>query len=139
MYADFRLAKQSKITGLMTDGGFCVGGPFCGPDTAARADARASFRSTFRDDGSGQYLGINPSMVGLLDPQRNLYQTFRTLFGATEAYYDYTGEASVRGRPDTGTWLVSRSVLTPVPEPTVWAFMLTGFAAIGLVLRRRMR
>jgi hypothetical protein len=39
----------------------------------------------------------------------------------------------------SGNGTVSKLILTPVPEPTSWALMLTGFAGLGAMLRRRRR
>lgn len=136
IYADFRLSTQNELTQLFTDAGFCINLPTC-VDTAARAASRDSFRSTFEDDGSGNYIGINPGMIGIINPAQGIYQTFRTFIGGSVASLDFTGDASTIGHANTGTWLVSRSAVTPVPEPQTYALMLAGFAAVGFLLHRR--
>jgi len=144
MYADFRLATTQDVVGLFTDAGFCVGDVPCDAITdPSRLAAEASFVGAFDDDGSGLYLGYIGDRSYPINPAQGIYGTFRSYVGydasspyVGRAHYDFTGPFSDRALANTGTWLVSKSVINPVPEPSTYALMLAGLGALGFIARR---
>jgi hypothetical protein len=59
--------------------------------------------------------------------------------GSASTYFDFD-ESPVIGPYDAGsdvTFAVSSLSLSAVPEPSVWAMMLLGFAGLGAAMRSR--
>jgi len=146
LYADFRFATSREIVGLFDDAGFCVGDVSCDAITdPSRLAAEASFASAFRDDGSGQYLGyINDHSYVWYPVEDGLFGTFRSLVSydpaspyVGHAYYDFNGPEGHQAFANTGTWLVSKTITAPIPEPSSYVLMLAGLGGIAFIARRR--
>ena len=146
LYADFRFATSREIIGLFGDAGFCVGDVTCNAITdPSRLAAEASFAGAFRDDGSGEYLGyINDRSYAIQPVEDGLYGTFRTFVSydptspyVGRAHYDFTGPEGHQALANTGTWLVSKSAVGPIPEPSTYALMVVGLGAFVFIARRR--
>jgi len=145
LYSDFRFATSREVTGLFGDAGFCVNAVDCNAITdPARLAAEASFAQAFDDDGSGLYLGYIGEHAYPIDPAHDIYGTFRTFVSydpaspyVGRASDDFTGPASVQALANTGTWLVSKSLVAPIPEPSRYALMLAGFGVVAFIARRR--
>jgi hypothetical protein len=97
---------------------------------------------TVASRGSGNFVGINGSADAVLVPMgyvsdsplsdTSTYggQTFTSL-GATPAKYEWTW--------GTGANQNFTLEIAAVPEPATWAPLLTGFAALGAMMRSRRR
>jgi hypothetical protein len=149
-FADFRIATRSEVVGLFYDAGFCVGAVSCGITDPARLSAGASFAGAFNGithaNGSESFLGYLGGSAHPIDPAHDVYSLYRAGTGydpssptVSTAFDDYTSPVSSQSAPDTGTWLVAKTVVSPVPEPSAWALMLAGIAAVALVFKRRTR
>ena len=149
-FADFRIATRSEVVGLFYDAGFCVGAVSCGFTDPDRLAAGASFAGAFNGvthaNGSESFLGYLGDSAYPIDPANNVYGLWRAGVGydpssptVSRAFDDYTSPVSSQSAPDTGTWLVAKTVVSPVPEPSTWALMLAGIAAVALVFKRRIR
>ena len=147
-FADFRIATRSEVVGLFYDAGFCVGGVSCGFTDPARLAAGASFAGAFNGvtnaNGSETFLGYLGDSAYPIDPAHDVYGLWRAGTGydpssptVSRAFDDYTSPVSSESAPGTGTWLVAKTVVSPVPEPSTWALMLAGLAAVALVIKRR--
>jgi hypothetical protein len=145
LYSDFRFATSQDIIGLFGNAGFCVGAVTCDAITdPARLAAEASFVGAFDDDGSGQYLGYIADRSYPINPADGFYGTFRSVIDydpaspyVGHAYYDFNGPGSNRADPGTGTWLVSKTITAPIPEPSSYVLVLAGLGGIAFIVRRR--
>ena len=66
----------------------------------------------------------------------NLPESRRSLTSLS-VVFDNPGNASIAGYLSMTTYVQGYSLATPVPEPTVWALMLSGLAVVGCQYGRR--
>lgn len=107
------------------------------------------FQGSFDMGGGGTNTVLLAPMGATASPHSNGFFAggFTDIFvpltlaaGSNTLRFDYTGGAQGLGDEGWGlhTAVVTGSALTAVvPEPASWAMMLTGFAGLGVVLRRR--
>ncbi|MBJ6122178.1 PEPxxWA-CTERM sorting domain-containing protein [Sphingomonas mollis] len=116
----------------MTDGKPDTG-PFSVTPTFAYMPPSA-FSTTPRLVVGGAVNGINMLVNGTND----FFLSFdANPAAAGYAMMNFTTMADRVGFVATDARVVEVPVTTAVPEPSVWTMMILGFAAIGLVLRRR--
>lgn len=63
-----------------------------------------------------------------------------TSLNSSVIYFGYDDIPDVQGNPasdDNHDDLIIRATIVPVPEPTTWALMVAGIAAVGVSMRRR--
>jgi PEP-CTERM motif len=96
--------------------------------------------TTFASSGSGDIVGIDGFLfvpIGyvsdspLSDTATYAGQTFATL-GVTPGKYEWTWGTGANQN-------FTLDIGVPVPEPSAWALLLTGFAALGALMRSRRR
>jgi len=139
LYSDFRRPELFEIIGLLGDAGFCVGDVTCDSITdPSRLAAEASFAAAFNDDGSGRYLGHVSD--GFL-PNSMTFGTYVNYDPASPyvgtAHYDFLLPGSGNAHADIGTWLVSKTITAPIPEPSSYVLVLAGLGGIAFIVRRR--
>jgi hypothetical protein len=131
---------------ISPDSGAIFTGPSSTEDVYTGFTGPGSFGSgggVFASSGSGDLVGINAAngVVGvpagyvsdgrLSDSATYAGQTFKTL-GVTPGEYEWTW-----GNGENQNFTLDIGV--PVPEPVTWALLLTGFAALGALIRSRRR
>ena len=144
--APFQATGTSNLGTFTSVQSHCLDGP---PPIGVGAPDRpyydGLFTYTFSGGAtlSGTYAGLltNAGTTGVIDNVQNFIVTggsgsFR---GATGAF---TGVGDIRfaGGPPVGTLTITNGIITnAVPEPAAWTMMITGFGAIGSLMRGRSR
>jgi hypothetical protein len=86
---------------------------------------------------AAQTITDSENLAGLTGPGEFLHEGLGIFYHEWEAFGPMTGP---RSRSQQGTYLLEGSYVfhyAPVPEPTAWAMMISGFGAVGQMSRRR--
>jgi hypothetical protein len=148
LYADFRVATRGEVDALFGDGGFYVNSGVIGDTNPTRLASGAAFASAFngvmQSNGTEFFQGYLGDALSPIDPAHGVFSLWRAGVGFNPAsttvafaFDDGTGPVSSQSDPGTGTWLVAKSTVSPVPEPATYALMLAGLAVVGAAVRRR--
>ena len=151
-YADFRVATADEVNVIFHDAGFSSNIPRGDITDPTRLAAGQSFADAFVGVQVGPTTEMfhgrttNASPIYTPPGEPPLYYFWgsgvsfdsSSMFAST-SYDDITAGYSGSAYPEIGTWLISRTAVAPVPEPSTYALMLAGLGALGFIARRRAR
>ena len=118
-------------------GGLDLYSPFTGPGSFGSGVGTISFSGSgdfVAIDGVDDFVGVPTGYVSdspLSDTATYLDQTFASV-GATPGRYEWTWGPGANQN-------FTLDIGVPVPEPAAWSLLLTGFAALGALMRSRRR
>lgn len=149
----FRMPTLSEIDQLLTDGGFYIDSGNLADTNPARIAANDNFLDAFNapvTDGRRTVWGLSSAVhwsAPLIPAEIAAHNYYMGSFGASAlvdhqfvafGWDDTVGQRSAQAYSDMGTWLISTAPITaPVPEPSTYALLLAGLAAVGFMAKRR--
>ena len=149
-YAGFRVATGDEVNVMFHDAGFSTNIPAGDLTDPVRLAAGQAFADAFVGVQVGPTTELfhgrttNASSIHTPPGEPPLYYFWgsgvsfdsSSTFASTSAD-DITAGYGASADPWIGTWLISRTAVAPVPEPSTYALMLAGLGALGFVVCRR--